>query len=216
MITGKEYSAKQLFAEAYKDVAFYRKGGGGITLSGGEVLLYHELAAETLRLCRKNYVNTCIETSAYGKWEHLEEVASWCNTIFVDLKHIDSKRHKEITGVPNELILENIEKLDRLAQEKKIRLIIRRPIIPGYNDEDENSIGTAKFVAKLASKPELNLLPYHNLGENKYKMIGEEYPMGEGVGLLAKQDPIVARAKELSQQHAPSHRVSVGGEAIAL
>lgn len=216
MITGKEYTARQLFEEAYKDIAFYRKGGGGITLSGGEVLMHHEVAAETLRLCRRNYVNTCIETSAYGKWEHLAEIARWCNTIFVDLKQIDSQKHQEITGVGNELILENIRKLDLLVQEKKIRLIIRRPIIPGYNDDDENSIDSAKFITGLESKPEINLLPYHNLGENKYEMIGETYPVDSSMGMLAKTDPITVRVKELTQKYAPDNRVSVGGEAIQL
>lgn len=214
MITGKEYTARELFQEAYKDIAFYEKGGGGITLSGGEVLVHHEVAAETLRLCRANYVDTCIETSAYGTWEHLEEIARWCNIIFVDLKHINSERHKEITGVPNGQILENIKRLDRLAIEKHIRLIIRRPIIPGYNEEDENTIETAKFIASLQSRPEINLLLYHNLGENKYEMIGETYQGDVNVGMLGKQDQVVVRVKELTEQYAPENRVSVGGEAI--
>ena len=216
MITGKEYTARQLFKEAYKDNAFYRKGGGGITLSGGEVLLYHEVAAETLRLCRMNYMNTCIETSAYGKWEYLEEVAKWCNVIFVDLKHINNEKHKEITGVSNRLILDNILKLDKLAVERHIRLIIRRPVIPGYNEEDENSIESAKFIASLESKPEINILPYHNLGQNKYEMIGEEYQVDSELGMLGKADPVIVRVRELTEQYAPKNRISVGGEAIEL
>lgn len=216
MITGKEYTAKELFEEACKDAAFYRKDGGGVTLSGGEVLVYYEVAAEVLKRCRKNYMNTCIETSAYGEWEHLLEIAKWCNTIFVDIKHMDSQRHREITGVPNERILSNITRLDRLALEKGIRLIIRRPIIPGYNDEDENTIRTAEFAAHLKLKPEINLLPYHNLGENKYAMIGEKYSVDPGMGILAKTDPVTARVKELTQSYAPGNRVSVGGEAIEI
>ena len=111
MITGRAYTARELYREAAKDAAFYRKGGGGVTLSGGEVLLQWEVASETLRLCRTNYINTCIETSAFAPWAHLWQVAQYCHTVFVDLKHMDSEKHREQTGVPNELILENIQKL---------------------------------------------------------------------------------------------------------
>lgn len=215
MITGREYTARELFQEAYKDMAFYRKGNGGVTLSGGEVLMHHEVAAETLRLCRKNYIHTCIETSAYGKWEHLEEIAKYCNLIFVDLKHIDSKRHQELTGAPNELILDNIRKLSDMSVQKHIKLIIRRPVIPGYNDEDEACADAARFIAKLECRPEINLIPYHNLGENKYEMIGERYKAG-GMKMLGKRDPIMVRAEELTRRYAPDNRVSVGGEAIDL
>lgn len=215
MITGKEYTAEKLFQEAYKDIAFYRRGGGGVTLSGGEVLMHHEVASAVLRKCRSNYVNTCVETSAFGKWEHLESLVKYCNTIFIDLKHIDSVKHKELTGVNNELILENIRKVDEYIQGKNIRLIIRRPIIPGYNDDDECTIGAAKFVASLKSKPEINILPYHNLGENKYEMIGEEYQIS-GLGVMGKKDAEIVRVRELTEQYAPENRVSVGGEAILL
>ena len=92
MITGRAYTARELYREAAKDAAFYRKGGGGVTLSGGEVLLQWEVASETLRLCRTNYINTCIETSAFAPWAHLWQVAQYCHTVFVDLKHMDSEK----------------------------------------------------------------------------------------------------------------------------
>ena len=214
-ITGEEYTARELYEEARKDAAFSRRDNGGVTLSGGEILAQYEVAAEVLRLCRQNYINTCIETSAYGKWEHLEQIAQYCNIIFVDLKHIDSAKHEEITGVPNELILENIRKLADYAVEKNIQLIIRRPIIPGYNDEDEATIGAAKFIAELPGNPEINIIPFHNLGENKYDMIGEEYIPKE-LTMLGKKDDIIVRVKELTEKYAPDCRVSVGGEAIDL
>ena len=214
-ITGEEYTARELFEEARKDSAFSRRDNGGVTLSGGEILAQWEVAAEVLRLCRQSYMSTCIETSAYGKWEHLKEIAQYCNVIFVDLKHIDSAKHKEITGVPNELILGNIKKLAEYSLEKGIQLIVRRPIIPGYNDEDEATIGAAEFIAKLPGNPEINIIPYHNLGENKYDMIGEEY-IPKDLSMLGKKDDIIVRVKELTEKHAPGCRVSVGGEAIDL
>ncbi len=215
MMSGKAYTAQELYREAYKDVAFYRKNAGGVTLSGGEVLLQHEVAAETLRLCRKNYISTCIETSAFAPWPHLKEVAQWCNLVFVDLKHMDSKKHKELTGVPNEVILENITLLCSLSMELDLRVIVRIPFIPGYTDEDENIIQSARFVATLPGSPELNLLPYHNMGEKKYEMIGKTYSLGPQ-GMLGHNDPALLHAKELCQIHAPNNRISIGGGEIAL
>lgn len=112
-LSGQAYTARQLYQEAAKDAAFYRKGGGGVTLSGGEVLLQYEVAAETLRLCRTNYLNTCIETSAYAPWDHLWQVAQYCHTVFVDLKHMDSTRHQAMSGVGNGVILDNLTRLCR-------------------------------------------------------------------------------------------------------
>lgn len=215
MIAGKAYTAQQLYREAAKDAAFYRKGGGGVTLSGGEVLLQHEVAAETLRLCRANYINTCIETSAFAPWEQLWAVARYCNTVFVDLKAMDSGKHKELTGVPNERILQNIEKLCEELPKKGGRVIVRMPLAPGYHDSEEEVAAGARFVAGLAGRPELNLLPYHDLGETKYAMIGEEYGL-PGVESRNAKDPKLLALRDLCQRLAPENRVSLGGDAILL
>lgn len=215
MISGKEYTARQLYQEAAKDAAFYRKGGGGVTLSGGEVLLQYEVAAETLRLCRSNYLNTCIETSAFAPWEHLWQVAQYCHTVFVDLKHIDSARHQELTGVPNELILENIRRLCRELPKSRGRVIVRMPLVPGCNDDDQAVAAGARFVATLDNTPELNLLPYHNLGESKYEMIGADYGL-HYVESRKRRDPRLLEIQRLCQTQAPANRVSLGGDAIEL
>ena len=147
MISGKEYTASHLYGEARKDAMFYRKNSGGITLSGGEVLMQHEVAAETLRLCRRNYINTCIETSGFAPWGNLEQVAQHCNYIFIDFKLMDSAKHKKFTGVSNELILGNIQKLCEFAVNRDLTVIIRCPVIPGYNDDDEET--ARKFYRKV-------------------------------------------------------------------
>lgn len=214
-ISGKEYTARQLYQEAAKDAAFYRKGGGGVTLSGGEVLLQHKVAAETLRLCRANYLNTCVETSGFGPWEHLWEVAQYCNTVFIDLKHMDSAKHKELTGVPNEGILENIQRLCRELPKRRGKVIVRLPLVPGYNDSDEEIIAAARFVSGLEGNPELNLLPYHNLGASKYEMIGETYELPQ-VESRKGRDPRLLEIQALCRKHAPHNRVSLGGDAIQL
>ena len=186
-----------------------------MTLSGGEVLLQHEVAAETLRLCRANYINTCIETSAFAPWEQLWAVAQHCNTVFVDLKAMDSGKHKELTGVPNEQILQNIEKLCEELPKKGGRVIVRMPLVPGYHDSEGEVAAGARFVAGLAGRPELNLLPYHDLGETKYAMIGEEYGL-PGVESRNAKDPKLLALRDLCQRLAPENRVSLGGDAILL
>lgn len=214
-ISGKEYTARELYREAGKDWAFYRRGGGGVTLSGGEVLAQWEVAAETLRLCRQDGMNCCIETSGFGPWEHLWAVAQYCNTVFIDLKHIDSQKHKELTGVPNEIILENMARICQELPRLGGRVIVRLPLVPGYNDDKESVIQAAQFVGTLAGHPELNLLPYHNLGETKYEMIGEAYELSE-VESLKKADPRLQELYALCKDNAPENRVSLGGEAIDL
>ena len=215
MITGRAYTARELYREAAKDAAFYRKGGGGVTLSGGEVLLQWEVASETLRLCRTNYVNTCIETSAFAPWAQLWQVAQYCHTVFVDLKHMDSEKHREQTGVPNELILENIQKLCQALPQRGGRVIVRLPLIPGCNDGAEDVAAAARFVGSLPNRPEMNLLPYHNLGESKYGMIGETCALS-GLESRKGRNPKLLALQELCQRCAPDNRVSLGGDAIAL
>lgn len=213
MISGQEYTPRQLYQEAAKDAAFYRKGGGGVTLSGGEVLLQYEAAAETLRLCRANYLNTCIETSGYAPWEHLWAVAQYCHTVFYDLKHMDPEKHKAGTGVSNERILDNLWRLCEELPKKGGRVIVRLPLIPGYNDDDETVSAAAEFVSGLAGHPELNLLPYHNLGESKYEMIGEDYALS-GLESRKGRDPCLLEIQALCRRYAPNNRVSLGGDGI--
>lgn len=215
MISGKEYTVDELFKEAYKDNKFYRRDSGGVTLSGGEVLIYYEVASDLLKKCKKHYISTCIETSAFGQWEHLKKVAQYCDLIFADLKLIDDKKHKELTGVSNKTILSNIQKLCEYSIKEGFKVIIRRPIIPGYNDEDAETIGVAKFISKLDGKPEINFLPYHNLGESKYEMIGKKYQLA-GLKMIDKNNPVIQHVLQLTKEYAPENRVSVGGDAIDL
>lgn len=194
---------------------FTGRAAVGVTLSGGEVLLQWEVASETLRLCRTNYINTCIETSAFAPWAHLWQVAQYCHTVFVDLKHMDSEKHREQTGVPNELILENIQKLCQALPQRGGRVIVRLPLIPGCNDGAEDVAAAARFVGSLPNRPEMNLLPYHNLGESKYGMIGETCALS-GLESRKGRDPKLLALQELCQRCAPDNRVSLGGDAIAL
>ena len=212
-ISGTRYTARQLFDRVYRDLTFTRRGKSGICLSGGEVLMQWEVAAEVLRLCKVNYIDTCIETSLFATWDHVEAVVQYCDTVFVDLKHIDSARHKEIAGVPNELILENIQRLCTYQEARGKRVVVRHPVIPGMNDEESNWEGMADFMRDLAGSPQLNVLPYHNLGEAKYGMIGEECEV-TGLDMMKKSDERIARIQEIFASCAPEVRLTIGGEAV--
>ena len=214
MISGVEYTARELFHEANKDAMFYRRGGGGVTLSGGEVLLQHEVAAETLRLCREAGLNTCIETSGFAPWAHLWLVAQYCHTVFYDVKHMDREKSKALTGASNEMILDNLQRLCHVLPPKGGRVIVRMPVVPGYNDTDEEIIRAARFVATLENHPEWNLLLYHDLGASKYAMIGQQYALPGHMENRKKKDARIQEIYELCKKYAPGIRVSIGGDAI--
>lgn len=215
-IVGDARTVDDVFKEVQKDALFYRRSKGGITLSGGEVLLQYKAATELLKKCQDHlFLTTAVETSAYGPWEHLYEIAKYSDVVFVDFKHIDDGKHLQYVGTSNKLILENIYKLCEMSKnEGRPKIIIRRPIIKGINDDDETSINLAKFIAELPGHPEVNLIPYHNLGESKYEMIGKEYSLSD-LTLMNHSAPEIVRIKQLTEKYAPQNHVSIGGGNIA-
>lgn len=176
---GRQYSVQEVIREVEKDRKYYRRSGGGVTLSGGEILMQAEFAYQILSGCRARLINTAIETSAFGRWEELSRLISCCDTVFIDCKCMDPTLHKELTGVENGLILENIRKAAKLCEKEKICLIIRLPLIPTLNDTQKNLMETVEFVKSLPGEILLNVLPYHNYGEAKYEHVGEDYTLKE-------------------------------------
>ncbi|MCZ7664380.1 MAG: glycyl-radical enzyme activating protein [Thermoleophilia bacterium] len=175
VIVGTEYSPLEIVERVNEDATFYRRGGGGVTLSGGEVLMQADAALEVLRLARGLMLHTAIETSAHAQWERLELLLPYCDIVFVDLKHVDSERHRCLTGWSNELILENIRRLvDYSASHASPVVVLRLPVIPGLNDDESTMSETARFIASLRTAIAVNILPYHNLGITKYEMVGLE------------------------------------------
>jgi pyruvate formate lyase activating enzyme len=209
---GKLYSPAEIVEEVARDAMFYRRDSGGMTLSGGEILMQVEGAVETLRLCKEQMMDTAIETSTYGSWEQLERLLPLSNTVFADLKHIDSRSHRRLTGVPNRLVLENIRKLAAYAAAHDWpRMILRLPVIPGLNNDRDTMARTAEFIAGLPGKTEANLLPYHPMGANKYKMIDLDYPLES----LEKPDKeTMIRYQEVIRSRAPHCHCTVGGSEI--
>ncbi len=145
---------------------------GGVTLSGGEPLLQKEFVIPLLERCRDAYISVCVETNAYIARSVLKSVLPLVQWLFIDIKHMDSGKHAEGTGVPNDLILGNIRWIKSVGWHG--RMIIRTPIIPGYNDTAENAKCTASFLQEIGLN-EINLLPFHRFGASKYEQLGLAY-----------------------------------------
>ena len=119
--------------------------------------------------------HTAMETSGYAQWDTIEELLRYLDLVYVDIKHMSSERHAELTGKGNEQILENIKKI--AEKNPDTSLIIRIPVIPGFNDSPENIRNTAKFVRNLKRVDRIELLPYHRYGVFMYPMIFRHYPL---------------------------------------
>lgn len=170
-IVGRDVTVAQVMEDVMKDLPYYRRSGGGVTLSGGESLCQPDFATALLRACKENGLNTAIESTGCAKFEIIERILPYLDLYLMDIKHLNSKKHQEFTNQPNELILENAEKIARKAKE----LIIRVPVIPTFNDTPEEIYDIANFASHLPNVKRLHLLPYHRLGQDKYKGLGREY-----------------------------------------
>ncbi len=171
-IIGKTMNVDEVYKEVSKDKLFYDTSGGGVTLTGGEVLVQHEFARSILKRCKENGIHSAIETCGHGKWEVLKGLLKYTDIVLYDLKHMNDLEHKKCTGVGNELILDNLSKL---SKELNIPVIIRVPIIPGYNNSEENMHLMSKYILEnVPTCQEVNLLPYHNFGEGKREQLGQD------------------------------------------
>lgn len=177
-VVGRDVTVGEVMEEIKKDMPYYRRSNGGVTLSGGESLLQPDFATALLKTCHEYGINTAIETTGYARFEVIERYLPHLDYILMDIKHINSEKHKEYTTKSNELILENARKI----AESGANLTIRVPVIPGFNNTKEEIAAIADFAKSLKGVTHLHLLPYHRFGEDKYKGLGREY-MLEGVPL---------------------------------
>ncbi len=172
---GKDVTVKEVLDEVLKDRPYYRRSGGGLTLSGGECLWQPDFALALLEEARENGINTAIETTAFAEAETIEKFIPLVDLFLMDIKHINSSKHEEFTSRPNENILANA----KLIAQKAKKLIIRVPVIPGFNDTEEEIGQIAAFASSLPGVNEIHLLPYHRMGQDKYEGLGRPYLMGE-------------------------------------
>lgn len=172
---GKDTTVKDVLDIVKKDMPYYKRSGGGLTLSGGEMLCQSDFAYALLRSAKEASINTAVETTGFAPFEKIEKLLPYIDTVLMDIKHTNSEKHKAFTTQTNELILENAVKI----AEKAKKLIIRVPVIPTFNDTEEEIREIAKFAKSLKGVEEINLLPYHKFGKDKYDGLGRKYLMGD-------------------------------------
>ncbi|MBT7957248.1 MAG: glycyl-radical enzyme activating protein, partial [Rhodospirillaceae bacterium] len=173
-LMGHSQTIYDIFDQVMADEIFYQQSGGGITVSGGEPLAQPDLVADLLERCQKAGLHTTLDTSGYAGWAAIEQVMRHVDLVLYDFKHMDPEAHQRLTGVSNELILENAK---RIYHELAVPIKARVSVVPGFNDTAENISAMAKFVAEeLDPSVEVHLLPYHRLGEAKREQL--EQPDG--------------------------------------
>lgn len=170
---GQSYTVDELFKRINQDRFYFEHSGGGVTFSGGEAFLQPEFLLAICKKCRENRINVAIETCGCGQYEQFKDCLDYIDYIFYDLKHMDPDSHRHITGQSNRRVLENLRSIDRHG----IEICVRTPIVPGYNDSEENIRATAELIRDLSSVRRYELLAYHRLGINKYKILGMDYPI---------------------------------------
>lgn len=190
---GKDITVDKLFEEIIKDEAYFRNSGGGVTLSGGEVLLQSEFAAEFLKKCKEEYIHTAIETSGYADIDIIKKVIRYTDFIMYDIKHTDDDTHKKLTGVSNKKIIDNLKKISELNK----KIVIRIPLIHGLNDSDTNIRNTC-LIAELCGIQEIHILPYHEMGKEKYRQLEKKYSLG---GDNRNSDKNLSRVKNIIESY---------------
>jgi len=169
---GRDVTVAEVMAEAEKDRPYYRRSGGGLTLSGGEALLQPDFALELLKAASESGINTAIESTAMVDFSVIEKIEPYLDQFLMDIKHINGAKHKQFTGKENNLALENAKRITT-------ELIIRVPVIPGFNDTVQEITDIANFAASNTAAKEIHLLPYHRYGEGKYAALNRHYQMGD-------------------------------------
>jgi pyruvate formate lyase activating enzyme len=203
-LIGRWVTVEEVLAEALRDALYFEASGGGLTLSGGEPLAQPDFAAELLQRYKheEKGQHTAVETCGFVEWPVFERLSADVDLFLFDLKHMDPVEHLRLTGADNRLILENARCLVQAGRS----LVIRLPLIAGINDSVRNLEATADFVLSLPGVKRIDLLPYHRLGEPKYRRLGKGYAL-EGEPSLSSER--VARARGILE--AKGLEVIIGG-----
>ena len=172
-LVGRYVTADQVMAEVLRDVPFYDQSGGGVTFTGGEPMLQVELLRETLLLCKAHHIHTAVDTSGHTSWENFQSIYPLVDLFLYDVKLIENHQHIKYTSVSNKLILDNLHKL----AEAGAHIIVRLPLIPGINDDEENIELCAAAMTTLPTLEGIEVMPYHTIGTAKYKALGLEYKL---------------------------------------
>lgn len=196
-VTGEYRTISEIMDVIEEDRPFYQSSGGGVTLGGGEVLMQPEAAVNLLTACRQRGINTAIETCGYARPVVVHKAAEVTDLFLFDLKHMDSDRHHQLTGVRNEPILENL----RWLFENRYNVKVRVPLLKGVNDGERDIEAMVRFLTPYKDHRNckgIDLLPYHKLGVNKYMQLGRDYPLP---GDPALSDADLERVEEIIKHY---------------
>jgi pyruvate formate lyase activating enzyme len=194
-VVGNYRTVDETFQVVERDRDFYESSGGGVSVSGGEALLQWEFVRELLKKCQEAGLHTALDTTGYCAWESMRQVLLHTDLVLFDVKHMDSGRHREKTGVPNDLILRNLE---RAASITKIWL--RVPIVPGFNDSEPNMRSTAALAVRIGAE-KVSLLPCHDWAQDKYRRLGRRYDIDAAMGDTETNDRTLSRWQEILASH---------------
>jgi pyruvate formate lyase activating enzyme len=199
---GSEMTLEEVMKEIRKDTAFFHQSGGGVTFSGGEPLLQHDFLLPLLKTCHEEGFHTTVDTSGFTSATILRSIAEYTDLFLYDLKLFNDAKHLEFTGVSNHLVLENLR---HLAQWKK-KVIVRIPLIPTINDDEESIHSLGSFLVSLETIREIHVLPYHRSGFEKYQRIGSKYTMAS---LEVPNQETLQSVVRILNQYVP--HVAIGG-----
>ena len=171
-ILGRSVTAEDLVTEIERDRVFFDESGGGVTFSGGEPLAQADFLCEVLKACHDQRLHTAVDTTCYAQVDVVERVAQQTDLFLCDLKHMDSEQHELFTGVRNELILSNI----RLLSDRDHPLHLRVPLIPGFNDQENNIQQSIDFIKSIHTVQRVDILPYNRAGLDKTERLGMHGP----------------------------------------
>lgn len=199
-VCGKEKTIEETMEELMADCALYEKSGGGVTFSGGEATMQSGFVTELANALKVKGISLALDTCGYCEPEQFRRVAEPMDLVLFDIKHSDSRRHKELTGAENGLILENLFFLEKAGK----RIHIRIPVIPGYNDDEENMERTAELLASLNQVEEVALLGYHKLGLSKVIPFGDRQ---RDLGVPVPSREAMEKRKQYFQERLSEKRV---------
>jgi pyruvate formate lyase activating enzyme len=213
-ILGQEATVDELVKEVLKDRVYFEKSNGGVTISGGEPALQADFVVEVLKKLKQEGIHTAIDTCGFSSKESYEKILPYADLILFDMKEIDSKKHKEFTGKPNERIFENLHYISEYSKTNKTELWIRTPIIPDATATDDNISGIGKFIAKNsinASKWEL--CAFNNLCNDKYERLGRQWEFKK-YGLLESET--LVHFTELAKQSGINAELVVNSGSVKI
>jgi len=172
-ITGEAMDVDKVWKAIRKDLLYFEESGGGVTCSGGEILMQPDFVAEIFKRCRENGVHTCADTAGGGTEDAMAKILEYADLVYFDLKCLDDVRLKELTGMNSKSVVNNFKKVCESGKP----IVVRVPLVPEQNNDADCIKEIATFVKSNAPNTTVHIMPYHRYGENKYESIGMTYPL---------------------------------------